>query len=194
MNNKRYRLTSLFLTLVAAVAFSGSIKVWGPGERLTSKELNDNFAHIHNTMVGGHGGRLVDSDIAVNANININKFKNDGGLQTVYDGGNTYFPVRGKICGPMNSSVTPVAVTTSGDGISSGVSFSNKYRVYFSSNRPNANYGVIGSSYYDGAEVCGNTDSHNVAYIEFACQKVDPLLGGANTDGCFNFLVIDDDP
>lgn len=51
----------------------GTIKTWSSGETLTASELNANFAHIHNNMVGAHGGRLVDSDVSSIANINSSK-------------------------------------------------------------------------------------------------------------------------
>lgn len=41
----------------------GTIKSWSPGETLHSADLNSNFNHIHNLMVGGHGARLVDADV-----------------------------------------------------------------------------------------------------------------------------------
>ena len=45
-------------------AQASSIKVWTTNEVLKASDLNTNFAHIHNTMVGGHGARLVASDVA----------------------------------------------------------------------------------------------------------------------------------
>lgn len=58
---------------VAAFAIAGPIKVWGPGETLTSTDLNANFQHIHNLMVGGHGPRLVNADVSANAGISHSK-------------------------------------------------------------------------------------------------------------------------
>lgn len=51
----------------------GAIKVWGSGETLTASNLNSNFTHIHNNMVGNHGARLMDADINASANINSSK-------------------------------------------------------------------------------------------------------------------------
>lgn len=71
----------LFLILIsvginARDAIAGAIKVWNPGETLTSNDLNANFAHIHNTMVGGHGARLINSDVSPTANISFSKLEN----------------------------------------------------------------------------------------------------------------------
>ncbi len=54
---------------VAAVTYAGSIKTWSNGEVLSSTDLNANFNHIHGTMVGGHGARLVNADISTSAAI-----------------------------------------------------------------------------------------------------------------------------
>ena len=53
---------------IAGVTNASAIKVW-TAETLRYSDLNANFAHIHNTMVGGHGARLVDSDVASGASI-----------------------------------------------------------------------------------------------------------------------------
>lgn len=81
---KKTALTVVMTILVAACAHayfpnvlpfmeSGAIKTWSSGETLTSADLNANFQHIHNLMVGGHGARLVDSDISSLANISSSK-------------------------------------------------------------------------------------------------------------------------
>jgi hypothetical protein len=51
----------------------GAIHVWSSGEQLNSADLNANFQHIHNLMVGGHGARLVDADISTSAAISSSK-------------------------------------------------------------------------------------------------------------------------
>ena len=61
------------VALFAGFALAGTIKVWTAGEYITASDLNANFAHLHTTMVGGHGPRLVNADVAANANIATNK-------------------------------------------------------------------------------------------------------------------------
>lgn len=61
------------IILLATVALGSAIKVWGPGDILSSTDLNANFAHIHTTMVGGHGARLVDADVNNSAAISHSK-------------------------------------------------------------------------------------------------------------------------
>jgi len=70
MNNlKRWAPTVLPILVIASMAIGGAIKTWSNSDFLNAVDLNSNFSHIHTTMVGGHGPRLVDSDVSSNANI-----------------------------------------------------------------------------------------------------------------------------
>ncbi|MFT3866841.1 MAG: hypothetical protein QM729_21470 [Solirubrobacterales bacterium] len=70
---RKYIPHALFVGLLATAAVAGSIKVWTAGEYITAADLNANFTHLHNTMVGGHGPRLINADVASNANIATSK-------------------------------------------------------------------------------------------------------------------------
>jgi hypothetical protein len=59
--------------LFAGVAGAGAIKNWNAGEPITATQLNAALNHIHTAMVGGHGARLVNADVAGNANIASSK-------------------------------------------------------------------------------------------------------------------------
>jgi hypothetical protein len=63
------------LLIVGAVTFGSSIKSWASGEALTASDLNANFSHIHTTMVGGHGARLVNADVSATASISHSKME-----------------------------------------------------------------------------------------------------------------------
>lgn len=58
----------LLALTITVVANAGAIKTWA-SETLRYADLNSNFTHIHNTMVGGHGARLVDADVSTTAAI-----------------------------------------------------------------------------------------------------------------------------
>lgn len=60
----RYDMPTLY-----GEAQASSIKVWTFNEVLKATDLNNNFAHIHNTMVGGHGARLVAGDVATSLTV-----------------------------------------------------------------------------------------------------------------------------
>lgn len=53
----------------AVITLAGPVKSWSAGETIVSSDINANFQHIHNLMVGGHGARLVNSDVSGSAAI-----------------------------------------------------------------------------------------------------------------------------
>jgi len=70
---REFWAAALVVVFAATYANATSIYSWSSGEVLTSSRLNANFAHIHNSMVGGHGARLVDSDVSATAAISSSK-------------------------------------------------------------------------------------------------------------------------
>lgn len=73
-------VASVPLEMVWDTVSQGAIHTWSSGETLTSSDLNANFAHIHNYMVGGHGGRLVNADVSASAAIASTKIQYGGGI------------------------------------------------------------------------------------------------------------------
>lgn len=72
-------LPALAVALVLSfIAWGNPIKTWIPGDIITAADLNSALGHIHTTMVGGHGARLVNADVASNAAISLSKIS--GGL------------------------------------------------------------------------------------------------------------------
>lgn len=71
---KNFKIAAVAV-LLAGVALAGSIHVWSTNDVLSASDLNGNFAHIHNLMVGGHGPRLVDADVSGGANIAYTKIQ-----------------------------------------------------------------------------------------------------------------------
>lgn len=69
-----------FKHIAAYLVLAGAIKIWQSGENINVADLNSNFAHIHNLMVGGHGGRLVDADVSASANIASSKLAGGKGI------------------------------------------------------------------------------------------------------------------
>lgn len=59
--------------VLSFVAWGNPIRTWLPGDIITAADLNSALGHIHSTMVGGHGARLVNGDVAATANIAVSK-------------------------------------------------------------------------------------------------------------------------
>jgi hypothetical protein len=68
--NRQALIVALAVPLLAA---AGAIATFQDGYSLKAQDLNTNFQHIHSTMVGGHGARLVNSDVSANAGISHSK-------------------------------------------------------------------------------------------------------------------------
>lgn len=136
----KHKLFLIGMILLAGLAGAGSIKVWSAGEYITSTDINANFAHIHNQMVGGHGARLINADVSASAAISHAKLATPALVPKIWvttdscagatDGGS------GGTCTLLDSSgVTSVTAGTTGN-----------YTVTFPA-RGSANYGVLVNSH-----------------------------------------------
>lgn len=70
---KEWIVVCIAAVLMVGTSFAGTIKTWANGDVLTVTDLNANFQHIHNLMVGGHGARLVNADVSASAAISTSK-------------------------------------------------------------------------------------------------------------------------
>lgn len=62
--------------VLSLVAYANPIKTWLSGDIITAADLNSALGHIHTTMVGGHGPRLTNADVASGAAISVTKLQN----------------------------------------------------------------------------------------------------------------------
>lgn len=62
-------LVLLGFILSAGIAYASAIKTWSSGETIRAADLNSNFAHIHNNMVGGGHNLLTNADVSASAGI-----------------------------------------------------------------------------------------------------------------------------
>lgn len=74
------KIAAAVLMLLGALSFAGAIKTWSSGDPISIADINANFQHIHNNMVGGHGARLVDADVSASAAISYTKVQNGRGI------------------------------------------------------------------------------------------------------------------
>lgn len=174
----RRKLFILGAVLLAAVAGAGSIKVWSTGEYITSTDLNANFAHIHNQMVGGHGARLVNADVSNSAAISHSKLATPALVPKAWavidtcvgstDGG------AGSTCTvPDKSVVTSVTVGATGT-----------YTVNFPA-RANANYGVLVNS-HTALSSCGPTSRSTTSAGVYCWNSSNNAA-----DSIFTFMLLD---
>ncbi len=187
------RLAVAAILSVAVVALAGPVKTWSAGEVVTANDLNANFQHIHNLMVGGHGARLVNGDVSASAAISHSKLatpalipKAMGGIYTPCDGGTCTWNV--------NSGFTST-ITRSGTG---------QYAVSFGTARANANYVPIVTPVGDGvnsvsAMVCGASPTFSTTGFGIRCgltftrALTDAGTVTPDTDLPFSVVVFDND-
>ena len=81
MKLKRF---ALIAALMGTVALASTIHVWSAGDKVAAADLNANFSHIHGTMVGGHGARLMNADVASNAAISYYKMVSHTGVPKIW--------------------------------------------------------------------------------------------------------------
>jgi hypothetical protein len=174
----RRRLFILGAVLLAAVAGAGSIKVWSTGEYITSTDINANFAHIHNQMVGGHGARLVNADVSSAAALSHAKLATPALVPKSWvviatcagatDGGS------GGTCTLADSSnITSVTAGTTGN-----------YTVTFPA-RGSANYGVLVNS-HTSLGSCGPT-TRSTTTVGVYCWN----SSNAAADSIFTLMILD---
>lgn len=177
---KKYLLPAVTILLIAGIANAGAIKVWVAGELLRYTDLNANFAHIHNLMVGGHGARLVNSDVSASAAISFSKLENSALIPKAWMGMNA-------TCSASPCTTTVISVVTSVTRSSAGL-----YNVAFPA-RPNTNYAVFLTT--KNPLVHCAADTLSTTGVVVYCGASDPAAGVPTliaTDTSFNFLLMDD--
>lgn len=118
-NRERYLFAVLLALVIASPSIAGAIKVWVNGESLTAADLNGNFAHIHNLMVGGHGPRLVNADVSATAAISTSKISNGTGIPKAWgyatncDGGACTVAAHNNVTSISNTAMGEYGVTLS---------------------------------------------------------------------------------
>lgn len=160
---------------VCGPSLASAIKVWSNGEVLSSTDLNANFAHIHNTMVGGgHGARLVNADVNASAAIAHSKMATPALLPRAW------FTVL-STCAASPCTVDAASgisgVTRSGAGV---------YTATLSTARADTTYAVFFSGASNSALFCVGNDRTTTTFV-IRCYDA----AGVATDSAFNAMILD---
>lgn len=181
---KAFYIAAVATLLTSGVGIAGAIKTWSTSETLKSADINGNFSHIHSTMVGGHGARLVNSDVSASAAIAHSKLATPSLLPQAWAQWKTTCTSGTTPCAPAAAvGVTDMVWNSSGD-----------YAVRLSVGRINTNYlvlvtpyGAASSTLYCGAYNLGT----GTTLGSFGVQCRD--AAGTLTDASFGVLVMDND-
>ena len=167
------------ILLLSSLAVAGAIKTWANGETLKSADLNGNFQHIHNLMVGGHGARLVDADVSITAAVASSKLAAYRRIPTGWV--SMAFSASG--CGTAVAGCT--VVTSSGmtiTGTGAGL-----YTVTLGYTATDTSYGVILSLKGDGTVKVCDTVNYATTQFQVVCKTTAP----AASDVGFTATVFD---
>ncbi len=184
------RLMIILMLGLPALALAGVIKVWASGDRLTSADLNANFAYIINHMVGGQGAKLVDADVSSTAAIAHSKLQYPKLLPKLWA------TVSACNCAAAADTVT---CTYTGTGVlyikSSGVA-NGQCKIYPSYTINNTNMAVFLTGADSSANMLGifksaSAGAPGTGYIY--TQTITANTGTAVDNKAFNVLVMDDD-
>lgn len=184
---KQHRLVLSILLLATTLATAGAIKTWASGATLNSADLNNNFAHIHNAMVGGHGARLVDADVSGSAAIALSKIAGISAIILPKAWAHVSLAASG-----CNTGAYPDACDFTGSGVT-GISNTalGVYTVTLSTTPANAAFAVVVNPVTAGGtfdRTCIPGD-FAAAAPQFTIKCFD-LAAGAATPG-FSFIYMD---
>lgn len=190
----RFPAQPLLLSVLAAAcitllvtgwdAAAGTIKVWSTGETLKASDLNSNFAHIHNNMVGGHGARLVNGDVSATAAIAHSKLATPALVPRAWGvvglGGACLGAAAAGTACTVNASSQVTSVTSSGtDGL---------YRVNLAYNPSNTNFAVLVTTDTNDQVCFPETRATTAPHVLIRCRTYAPVAANA----VFQFLIMDD--
>jgi hypothetical protein len=170
------------------VAYAGTIYTFSSNDTLSPTQLNSNFQHIHNLMVGGHGARLTDSDVSATAGISHSKLAAPKLLPKAWAG-------FASSCAGVPCAETLYSTSTGVSGIqhtATGV-----WTVTWSTPRSGTTYGVWISSAYvtDTPPASLILCHHSRVGVEFAAATVkvecETRGGGTLIDAPWNILMLD---
>lgn len=187
---KRFLLLWALIVIAALALFFGgtavasTIKVWSTGETLKASDLNSNFAHIHNAMVGGHGARLVNGDVSATAAIAHSKLATPALVPKAWGvvglGGACLGAAAAGTACTVNASSQVTSVTSSGtDGL---------YRVNLAYNPSNTSFAVFVTADTNDQVCFPESRATSAPHFLIRCRTYAPVA--ANT--IFQFQVMDD--
>lgn len=166
-------LTSI---IIAGVANASAIKTWS-AEILRYSDLNSNFSHIHDNMVGGHGARLVNADVSSSAAIAHSKLATPALVPKAMVG----------VLGDCTAS--PCTISLSSGFSSVTRTGTGEYTGTLSSARANTTYAVQVTPFDSGGiRNCRMTSVSSTTVFTFSCYDA-----AAAVDTGFTVTVWDND-
>lgn len=180
--NPYFRVATFAAIISAALATAGGIKTWNSGDTLDASDINANFQHIHNAMVGGHGARLTNSDVSSSANIGYTKIQNGRGIARAWaDVEGTCSGVPPIAC-TVDESLNITSITKTATG---------QYTAVLGYTATDNVYLAIAHS-FSSTVLCW-AQSASTTQVTIVCSDYDAAIGPTATDAAFGIVVYDGD-
>lgn len=179
---KRHAPTILAVMVAASLTLAGPIHTWVTGEVITSSDLNANFSHIHNTMVGGHGPRLMNSDVSSGAAISHSKLATPALLPKAWI--------------QADCTTTPSSCSALSGSLVDSVTWNSTGRstVNLTAARPNSIYGTVVSAAGSSVAAQCLTYGQSTTTVTVNCTRSNPDGGltDAQVDSNYSLILMDD--
>lgn len=172
----KWALVAVFFGLGVSAS---PIHVWVNGETLTHTDINSNFSHIHSLMVGGHGPRLMNSDVNASAAIAHSKMATPAVLPKLWAS------VTATCATPATCTIVDDSgiASITGPGATDG-----EYLVTFDSARATANYAAIVSMYGGTLDGTCHATAQTTTTVTVKCATAST---GVALDAAFSILIMD---
>jgi hypothetical protein len=159
-------------------SIAGSINTFSTGETISASAMNANFNHIHNSMVGGHGARLVNADVSNSAAIAHSKLAEPAKIPKVYGG-------RLTACGSASCNLD----LYSGLAQAFSRTATGEYTLTVSPARADASYMPFVVAYSTNAVSCNTyLTGTNATTLKIICANV---ITNVAEDSGFTVLILD---
>lgn len=175
--SKLNKIALTFFLCIAVTGWAGIIKTWVAGDTVSITDLNANFQHIHNSMVGGHGARLKDADVSSTANISYSKIQNGRGIARAF--ARVASTCSSSPC-TIDSQLNITSITRSGTGV---------YVATLNYTATNTSFAAIAQSELSTG-FCEAVPTSTTT-VTINCLETDGTP--AAIDGRFDFVVFDND-
>lgn len=169
------------LLVLSTLAWGGAVYRFRDGTHLAASHVNYNLKHLHDSMVGEHGPRLVDGDVSADAGIAFSKLAIPALVPVAWGYfGTCITTADGTDCSNQNDQGLNFAEARVGAAGADGL-----YTVWLDSSRTDTNYAVIVTPTGGSYSTCYvNQKFVNAFYLD--CQEVTGFV-----DRAFSVLVMD---
>lgn len=178
-------LALLGILLVASPGVAASIYTFYSGQTLTASQINSNFQHIHNSLVGSGHTLIVNADVSTSAAIAHTKLATPALLPKAW--GHVW---SNPVCVGLSTSTCTLQTGSGATSVTTTNTASGQYTVTIPARTDNT-YSVVVTASYDVASAkvfCTWGNGTTTTFIVRCFNEA-----GTTTDVNFDFMLLDND-